>query len=53
MACNQTAGANLCQRHRVRENLSTDSSIAQTVYIYVYKQAVTVYLSNTEKKRLV
>ncbi len=30
-ACSQTVGANLCQRHRVRENLSTDSSIAQTV----------------------
>ena len=37
MACSQTVGANLCQRHRVRENLSTDS--------IVYKQAESVYLS--------
>ncbi len=46
----QTVGANLCQRHRLRENLSTDSSIAQTVQ-YINKQEV-CYI-NTEKKRLV
>ncbi len=37
MACSQTVGANLCQRHRVRLNLSTDS--------IVYKHAESVYLS--------
>ncbi len=48
MACSQTVGANLCQRHRVRENLSTDSKII--VYINKQKLCINIY---TEKKKLV
>ncbi len=43
MACSQTVGVNLCQRHSVRENLSTDSIVsrqAESVCLWEEKTCV-------------